>query len=183
MSESHQALAAKAMEELLEAARAQPGDLVVVGCSTSEIAGRAIGTSPGPALGEEMIAGLLPPIRRRGLYLAAQCCEHLNRALVVEEAALRAHGLTRVNALPRPEAGGSFATAAWGACEAPALAERVAAAAGLDIGATLIGMHLRPVAVPVRLSVARIGGAGLVAARSRPPFIGGARAGYDDTLL
>lgn len=183
MSESYEKLAESAMEELLKSAATLPGDIVVVGCSTSEIAGQAIGKGSVPAIGEEIVAGLLPPIRRRGLYLAAQCCEHLNRSLVVEAAALRAHHLTRVNALPRPGAGGSFATAAWQACEAPALAQSVFAAAGLDIGATLIGMHLRPVAVPVRLSVARIGEAGLTAARSRPPFIGGARAHYDDTLL
>lgn len=176
-------LAARAMEELLESAAVEPGDIIIVGCSSSEVAGNRIGTAPMPDLAADIVAGLLPPLRQRGLWLAAQCCEHLNRALVIEREAARVHGLVRVNALPRPGAGGSFATAAWQAMQAPTLAETVQAAAGLDIGATLIGMHLRRVAVPVRLSLAAIGEASLTAARTRPPFIGGGRAVYDETIL
>lgn len=184
-SETHEytRLAARALEELLESAAAEPGDLVVVGCSSSEVAGSKIGTAPAPALAEAIVGGLLPVLQAGGLYLAAQCCEHLNRALVVERAAAKAHGLVQVNALPRPHAGGSFATAAWAALDEPVLVEAVRAVAGLDIGLTLIGMHLRPVAVPVRLSVERIGEAAVAAARSRPPFIGGERAAYDERLL
>lgn len=176
-------LAAQAMEELLAGAATEPGDIVVVGCSSSEVAGSQIGTAPMPQLAADIIAGLLPPLKQRGLWLAAQCCEHLNRALVIEREAARAHDLVRVNALPRPGAGGSFATAAWQAMAAPILAESVQAAAGLDIGATLIGMHLRRVAVPLRLSIGAIGEACLTAARTRPPFIGGERAVYDETIL
>lgn len=175
--------AERAMRQLLEVAKPERGALVVVGCSTSEVAGQKIGTLPGPEIAGAILAGLLPPLREAGLFLAAQCCEHLNRALILEAAALRAHGLVRVNAKPQPKAGGSFATAVWGVLDAPAAVESIQAAAGLDIGATLIGMHLRPVAVPVRLDVARIGMATLVAARTRPKFIGGIRAQYDETLL
>ncbi len=175
--------AAAAMEELLAAAKLAPGEIVVVGCSTSEVAGQRIGTQPGPEIAQAILAGLLPPLQRSGVFLAAQCCEHLNRALIIEAAAASRFGLSPVNVLPQPKAGGSFASAAWQAFSAPVAVEAVQAAAGLDIGATLIGMHLRPVAVPVRLGVAAIGEAGLTAARCRPKFIGGARAVYNEELL
>ncbi len=181
----YEQLAAQAMEELLACAKPDAGQIVVVGCSSSEVSGARIGTAPAPDIGEALVRGMLPLLQARGLFLAAQCCEHLNRALVVEAEALHAHGLVRVNALPRPEAGGSFATAAWHALRAPVLAEGVQAVAGIDIGSTLIGMHLHRslVAVPVRLSAGQIGRAPVTAARTRPRFIGGARAAYDDTLL
>lgn len=181
-NQDYQALAQSAMEELLSLAAWEAGEIVVVGCSSSEVAGWEIGSKSSPELAAALVAGLLGPLREKGLYLAAQCCEHLNRALILEKEALRAHRLEQVNVVPRAKAGGAFATAAWQAMEHPVAAERVAAVAGLDIGATLIGMHLRPVAVPLRLSIKQIGKANVMAARTRPKFIGGARAHYDDGL-
>lgn len=183
MTETLRQQAQQAMAQLLELANLEAGDIVVLGCSTSEVAGHRIGTLPGPEIAAALLEGLLPETQARGLYLAVQCCEHLNRALVVEHAALKAHGLVRVNALPQPKAGGSAATAAWQRFDVPILAEAVTAGAGLDVGNTLIGMHLRPVAIPVRLETARLGQAPLVAARTRPRFIGGVRAVYQQDLL
>ncbi len=173
--------AAMAAEELCEAARLGEGSLVVVGCSSSEVMGDKIGTASSPETAEAILAGLLSVFSPRGIELAAQCCEHLNRALIVEKRA--AKGAEPVNVLPRPKAGGSFATAAYAAFEDPVALEHIRADAGLDIGGTLIGMHLREVAVPLRLTVKSIGEAPLTAARTRPKFIGGARAVYDDSLL
>ncbi|MDL2219848.1 TIGR01440 family protein [Ruminococcaceae bacterium OttesenSCG-928-O06] len=175
--------AAAALLQLLDVAKLQKGDLMVVGCSTSEVAGHTIGTHPGPQVADALLKGMLPLLQNAGLYLAAQCCEHLGRALVVEEAALQRWGLVQVNAVPQPKAGGSFATAAYAALRAPVLVANVQAAAGLDIGHTLIGMHLRAVAVPVRLAQSTIGAAPVVVARTRPPFVGGARAVYNEALL
>ncbi|MEG1404755.1 MAG: TIGR01440 family protein, partial [Oscillospiraceae bacterium] len=114
-----------------------------------------------------------------GIFLAAQCCEHLNRALVVEREAAEKFGLEIVAAVPKPKAGGSFATAAYAAFSNPVLVEHIKAAAGMDIGSTLIGMHLRDVAVPLRLATKKIGEAFLTAAYTRPKFIGGSRAQYE----
>ena len=175
--------ARQAITELLEAARLQPGDIVVVGCSTSEVLGERIGTGSSMDAAGAVMDGILPVLQERGIYLAAQCCEHLNRAIILEAAAARAYGLEPVNVLPQPKAGGSFATTAWQRLQAPVAVERVQAHAGLDIGGTLIGMHLRPVAVPVRLSLKQIGAALLLCARTRPKFIGGCRAVYDETKL
>lgn len=172
-----------AVLELLEAARLQPGDLLVVGCSTSETLGQRIGSGSSEEVGRLLFEAIWQPLRERGIFLAAQCCEHLNRALIVEAEALCRHGLEQVNVLPQPKAGGSFATAAWAGFAQPAAVEAVRAAAGMDIGGTLIGMHLRPVAVPVRLSVRRIGEASLICARTRPKFVGGERARYQPELL
>ena len=122
-------------------------------------------------------------LKERGVYLAAQCCEHLNRALVVERALAESRGLEIVSVVPQPKAGGSFATLAYRAAKDPVVVEEIRADAGLDIGGTLIGMHLKQVAVPVRLSLDHIGSAILLAARTRPKFIGGIRAKYDETLL
>lgn len=176
-------LARQAMEELLSQASTREDDIVVVGCSTSEVAGMEIGTSPQPEIAAALLRGLLAPVHRRRLFFAAQCCEHLNRALVINSQALLCHSLVQVNALPRPNAGGAFATAAWKMLEDPIAVEAVSAAAGIDIGGTMIGMHLRPVAVPVRLSVQSIGKAWISAARTRPKFVGGERTFYDETLL
>ena len=172
-----------AMRELLATAKLTAGEIVVVGCSTSEVAGKKIGTFPGPEIAAALLQGFLPPLEEQGLFLAAQCCEHLNRAIILEHEAMQRHGLAPVNAVPQPKAGGSFATAAWQAFHQPEAVEFVCAAAGLDIGDTLIGMHLRHVAVPVRLSISHIGSARLVAARTRPKFIGGIRAMYNENLL
>ena len=169
--------AAEAMEELVEAAKLRPGQLVVVGCSTSEVTGRRIGSFSAPEIGQALTEGILSVLRPRGLWLAAQCCEHLNRAIILEAEA--AQGLETVNVVPQPKAGGSFATAAYGCFSRPVAVERIRADAGLDIGGTLIGMHLKEVAVPVRLSMDHIGEAILLCARTRPKFIGGSRAKYE----
>ena len=173
--------AVAAATELCETAGLSEGSIVVVGCSTSEVLGDKIGTSSSPEVAKEIVDGLLSVFAPRGIYLAAQCCEHLNRALIVERRALPFAEC--VNVLPRPKAGGSFATAVYAALESPIALEHIRADAGLDIGGTLIGMHLKEVAVPLRLAVKRIGEAPLSAARVRPKFIGGARAVYDENLL
>lgn len=172
-----------AIAELISAAKCNPGDIIVIGCSTSEVAGHKIGTVPAPEIAAALLEGLLPQTQKNGLFLAAQCCEHLERALVIEQDAITAHRLVQVNAIPQPKAGGSFATAAWQSFKKPVLVKEVKAHAGLDIGQTLIGMHIRPVVVPVRLGTTAIGHAGLSAARSRLPFVGGSRAVYDEALL
>ncbi len=172
-----------ALRELLEAARLREGDVLVVGCSSSEAAGQKIGTASSLEIAEAILEGFLPLLEERGILLAAQCCEHLNRALILERAAAVRLGLPQVNVLPQPKAGGSFATAAYRRFRDPAAVESIQAQAGMDIGNTLIGMHLAPVAVPVRLSIRRIGEAPLVCARTRPKFIGGERAVYDSRLL
>ena len=172
-----------AAAELIKTAKLQPGDLLVVGCSSSEITGAKIGTDSKPETAEQVFQAIYDAANAANVFLAAQCCEHLNRALVVESAYAKAHGLEIVNVVPQPKAGGSFATAAYRHFAAPVLVETVKADAGLDIGGTLIGMHLKPVAVPVRLSLQRIGEAILIAARTRPKFIGGVRAVYNEDLL
>lgn len=174
---------AAAMHALLDVAKCRPGDIVVVGCSSSEIIGSKIGTASSPDVAAAVVDAILPIVKERGLYLAAQCCEHLNRALIVEQEAVRVHGLEQVNVVPQPKAGGSFATAVYARMQQPVAVEFVQASAGLDIGGTLIGMHLKRVAVPVRLPVDHIGEAILLAARVRPKFVGGVRAVYDDNLL
>lgn len=175
--------AKKATEELLSVAKLNKGDLLVVGCSSSEITGSKIGTDSRPETAEEVFSGIYGVLKEKGIFLAAQCCEHLNRALVVEKEYAERCGLEIVNAVPQPKAGGSFATAAYEGFSRPVLVETVRADAGLDIGGTLIGMHLKKVAVPVRLSIRSIGEALLIAARTRPKFVGGARAVYDEALL
>ena len=182
MSDTLYQQARQAAEELLAAAKLREGDLLVVGCSSSEITGSKIGTDSRPETAQEVFSGIYDATKERGVFLAAQCCEHLNRALVVEAAYAEAHGLEIVNAVPQPKAGGSFATAAYRGFAQPVLVEAVRADAGLDIGGTLIGMHLKRVAVPVRLSVKFIGEAILLAARTRPKYVGGARAVYDERL-
>ena len=172
------AQARQATEELLEAAHLETGDIFVVGCSSSEIVGGHIGRDSSMEAAAAVLAGVLPPLQEQGVYLAAQCCEHLNRAIVLEREAAKAYGCQIVAAIPQPHAGGSWATSCWRAFKDPVLVEEVRAAAGMDIGGTLIGMHLRRVAVPVRLSLDHIGQAILLCARTRPPFIGGARAVY-----
>ena len=168
-----------AMRELLHHANLQPGALVVVGCSSSEIGGGAIGHASSLELAEAAFAGLWPELQAGGLFLAAQCCEHLNRALIVEREVALARGYEIVSVVPKPKAGGSFATTAWANFRDPVAVEHVQAEAGLDIGLTLIGMHLRHVAVPVRLSVTQIGQARITAATTRPKYIGGCRAQYE----
>lgn len=171
----------QAVTELCDVAKLQPEHILVVGCSTSEVRGSKIGTDSAPATGEELVEAILSVLEPRGIFLAAQCCEHLNRCLILERAA--APGLEPVNVVPQPKAGGSFATAAYRRFRDPVAVEHIRAQAGMDIGGTLIGMHLREVAVPVRLGLKAIGQAPLTAARTRPKFVGGVRAVYDESLL
>ena len=175
------AQARRATEELLEAAHLETGDIFVVGCSSSEIRGGRIGHDSSMEVAAAVLAGMLPPLQEQGVYLAAQCCEHLNRSIVIEREAAKKYGCQIVAAIPQPHAGGRWATNCWRTFKDPVLVEEVKAAAGMDIGGTLIGMHLRRVAVPVRLSMDHIGEAILLCARTRPPFIGGSRAVYSDT--
>ena len=169
------------LAEIIEKAALKAGSLLVIGCSTSEILGERIGTHSAPEVAREVFAAFHRVATERGINLAVQCCEHLNRAIVLERAA--AGGLDPVNVVPKPKAGGSMATAAYEAFSDPVVVEEIRADAGIDIGSTLIGMHLKRVAVPVRLVHDRIGEATVVAARTRPRFIGGARAVYDEDLL
>lgn len=177
MNISEQARAA--VNELFDAAGAKAGQILVVGCSTSEILGKKIGTSGIIAPAEELFGTLKEEAGKRGVFLACQCCEHLNRALVVERECAEKYGLCEVMAVPHEHAGGSFATAAYRGFSEPCLVEEISADMGMDIGSTLIGMHLKRVAVPVRLSVNRIGEAFVTFARVRPKYIGGPRAKYE----
>ena len=168
-----------AAKEILDAAGIEEGGIFVVGCSTSEVAGAGIGTFSSPELAEVVFGSIYQATEEAGVYLAAQCCEHLNRALVIEGACAERYGYDPVSVRPQPKAGGSFATAAWEAFRRPVAVEHIRAHGGMDIGGTLIGMQLRDVAVPVRLRLDHIGQAILLCARTRPKFIGGSRACYE----
>ena len=169
------------MEEFGEKANLKPGNIVVIGCSTSEVLGAKIGTNSNPDTAEEIFRALHDYAEAHQIFLAIQCCEHLNRAIVTERAAAPCAEI--VNVVPLPKAGGSLATQAYANFSDPVVLEQIAADAGIDIGFTLIGMHLKKVAVPVRLENNRIGAATIIAARTRPKFIGGIRAIYQDDLL
>ncbi len=173
--------ARRTVEELWEFAGLKKGDLLVIGGSTSEICGSKIGTNSAPEVAAQVFSGLYDFAKEKGVYLAVQCCEHLNRAIVTEREAVPLGDV--VNVVPQPKAGGSMAAKAYASFADPVVVEQIRADAGLDIGMTLIGMHLKPVAVPVRLKNNRIGEALVVAARTRPKFIGGGRAVYDENLL
>ena len=173
--------AKNAVVEIIEKSKLEKGSVVIVGCSTSEILGKKIGTYSAPEVATEVFAGLYEGAKEKGVFLAIQCCEHLNRAIVMEsEIASR---YERVNVIPEPKAGGSLATVAYSTFKNPIVIEEIKADAGIDIGLTLIGMHLKKVAVPVRLENNKIGEALVVGARTRPKFIGGKRAVYDENLL
>ena len=167
-----------AVTELLAQAGLKPGSLFVVGCSSSEILGNTIGKGGSLEVAETVLNGILPVLEKNGVYLAAQCCEHLNRALILEAEAAEKFGYEPVSVVPWEHGGGSFATAAFRRFRAPVAVEHIRADAGIDIGHTMIGMHLRDVAVPVRLSIKKIGEAPIVCARTRPKLIGGERARY-----
>ena len=171
---------ANAARQLAEAAKLHKGQIVVVGCSTSEVVGHNVGSWSTPEVANAIFEGLNSVFAPMGVYIAAQCCEHLNRALIVEHEAVPNGEI--VNVMPQPKAGSSFATAAYQNFRHPVALEEIKADAGLDIGGTLIGMHLKKVAVPVRLQQNHIGQAILLAARVRPKFIGGERAIYDESL-
>lgn len=167
-----------AVEELLDRSGLKKGSLLVVGCSSSEILGERIGKGSSPEVGIAVAETVLSVLNERGIFLAAQCCEHLNRALVVEREASYNFMLDEVSVRPMPKAGGSFAAAVFDLMDDPVVVEYVKADAGLDIGCTLIGMHLKAVAVPLRLSVRNIGSASVNSAYTRPKLIGGNRAHY-----
>ena len=167
--------------ELYEKAKLKKGDVVVVGCSTSEIIGSKIGTQSSPEVASIVFDALYKCAKKKGINLAFQCCEHLNRAIVVEKDVVPF--AETVNVVPQPKAGGSMATMAYERFCNPVVVEQIKADAGIDIGFTLIGMHLKNVAVPVRLENNKIGEATVLAARSRPKFIGGIRAKYNEDLL
>lgn len=169
-----------AVKELVEKSGVKPGDLVVVGCSSSEVLGEHIGKGSSPETGKLIAETILTVLSENGIFLAAQCCEHLNRALIIERSAAEKFMYDEVCVRPMPKAGGSFATAVYEAMNDPVAVEHVRAKAGLDIGNTLIGMHLKDVAVPLRLSVKKIGEAHVNAAYTRPKLIGGVRAHYPE---
>jgi len=169
-----------AVTELLEQAGLRPGQLLVIGCSSSEMVGRHIGHGSSMEAAQAAFRGIWPVLQEKGIRLAVQCCEHLNRALIMERSTAEAFGFEIVWVKPQPHAGGSFAVTAWNTFTDPVAVETITADAGLDIGGTLIGMHLRRVAVPVRLSLDKIGEAHILCARTRPKFIGGPRAVYQE---
>ena len=167
-------------KELIEVSKIKEGQILVIGCSTSEVAGKGIGSFSSPELAESLFAGIYEAANEAKIYIAAQCCEHLNRALILEEEAAVKYGYEAVNVVPQPKAGGSFATATYKYLNSPVAVEHIRAHAGMDIGDTLIGMHLKDVAVPVRLSSDKIGEAHVVCARTRAKYIGGVRAIYKE---
>ena len=173
--------AKKVISELKDKANLKKGDIVVIGCSTSEIIGSKIGTNSNPDIAKIVFEAIYEYAKENGIYLAIQCCEHLNRAIVIEKEAVPYK--ETVNVVPQPKAGGSMATQAYSHFENPVVVEEIKADAGLDIGFTLIGMHLKKVAVPLRLENNKIGEATILAARVRPKFIGGIRAIYNEELL
>lgn len=183
--ETIQKQAYQAASEVCEAAKLKAGDLFVVGCSTSEVLGEKIGTHSSLDAAGALYAGISRALQERGVFLAAQCCEHLGRALIVEREACIRFRLEEVNVIPQPKAGGSFGTTAYKNFRDPVAVESLQqqASAGIDIGGTLIGMHIRPVVVPLRISLKKIGEASIICARRRPKFVGGSRAVYNEDLL
>jgi len=169
--------------ELLAAANLKEHDLIVVGCSSSEIGSYRIGSHSSPEIGQAVFFSIYEILKARQIYLAAQCCEHLNRALIMENEAAIRYGYEPVNVVPQLKAGGSFASAAYAGFTNPVAVESIQAHAGIDIGNTLIGMHLKPVAVPLRISIGQIGSAPVICARTRAKFIGGERAHYNPAMM
>lgn len=172
-------------KEFIEKAKLKKGQLFVVGCSTSEVLGEKIGTASSYSTAEALFRGISRAAKEAELYLCTQCCEHLNRAIITEREAAVMHGLNPylVNVIPKEKAGGSFSTVAYESFREPVALEKVRADGGIDIGDTFIGMHLKEVAVPLRLSKKTLGSAHITAARVRPKFVGGSRAVYDESLL
>ncbi len=183
MFEQIKADAKAVFTELIDVASLKKGSIVVLGCSTSEIIGDTIGTHSSMDIADAVYDGMYDMLCDKGIYLAAQCCEHLNRALVIEEELANKLNLDIVNAVPQPKAGGSSATTAYSRMKSPVVVEHIRADAGVDIGGTLIGMHLKETAVPLRLKQKTIGKAFVSSARTRAKFIGGERTAYDKNLL
>ncbi len=178
MYEEITAQARQAVTELIEQAKLKEGQVLVIGCSSSEMVGKRIGKGSSLEAAQAAFAGIYPVLQEKGIWLAVQCCEHLNRSLIVERKLAEEKGWEIVNVVPQPHAGGSFAVTAYANFADPVAVETIVADAGMDIGGTLIGMHLRRVAVPVRLSLNHIGEAILLCARTRPKYVGGSRAVY-----
>ncbi len=179
MYETIKAQAKALIKEFLKKTDAKEGSLLVIGCSTSEILGEQIGTHSAYEAAEALFSGIYPVLKKKGVFLAAQCCEHLNRALVMEKKVAKAMGYEAVCVVPKPKAGGSFATACYENFSEPVVVEHIRADLGIDIGGTLIGMHLKEVAVPIRTENNMIGKAFVLCAYTRPKLIGGARAAYE----
>ena len=173
----------KVFTELIEKSNLKKGDLLVIGCSTSEIIGSIIGSNSQIDVAEALFESFYPIMKEKGIYIAAQCCEHLGRVLCIEREYAEKLLIPIVNVIPQPKAGGSLATTAYKTFKDPVMVEHIKADAGIDIGGTLIGMNLKEVAVPLRLSVTKIGCANIICARTRPKFVGGERAVYDKTLM
>lgn len=171
-----------AVLEVIEKARLKEGSILVIGCSTSEVVGEHIGKASSLEIAKELFDAIYPELESRGIFIAAQCCEHLNRAIITSKECADKYLLEQVNVRPRIKAGGSFATVVYESINSPVAVEHIRADAGIDIGNTLIGMHLKEVAVPLRLSINKIGEANIVCARTRLKFIGGERADYVDEL-
>ena len=167
--------------EVIEKAGLVKGQIFVVGCSSSEVCGDKIGTNSNLEVAQAVFKGIYDVLQEKGIYLVAQCCEHLNRAIIVEREAVPFSDI--VNVVPQPKAGGSFGTTAYKTFKQPVAVEEIKADAGIDIGGTLIGMHLKKVAVPLKLDHHTIGQANVLGARVRPKFIGGERAVYDENLM
>lgn len=173
----------KVLQELILKSKLNSGNIVVVGCSTSEVMGQEIGTCSNIDIAQSLFDGFIEIINENGLFLAAQCCEHLNRAIVIEQQVAYKLNLDIVNVVPVLKAGGAFSTVCWNNFKKPVIVETIKADCGIDIGGTLIGMHIKPTVVPVRTSIRNIGCANIVCARRRPKFIGGERAKYDLNLI
>lgn len=167
------------INEIISSADLKEGSLIVIGCSSSEIIGSKIGSNSAFDVAEAVFNVIYPILKAKKIDLACQCCEHLNRVLIVEKSVAEKHGFEIVSVVPQPKAGGSWATAAYQKFEQPVAVEFIKADAGLDIGGTLIGMHLKHVAVPLRLSINKIGEANILCAKTRPKYIGGERAKYN----
>ncbi|MBQ8546286.1 MAG: TIGR01440 family protein [Clostridia bacterium] len=172
----------QAIKELCDVAKLKAGDILVIGCSTSEVLGDKIGTNGSEDIAEQIYDAITYVLVQKRIYPAFQCCEHLNRAIVIERECMPSY-CEEVNVVPQRNAGGSLATYAYNCFSDPVVVEEIKADAGIDIGSTLIGMHLKKVAVPVRLSISKIGEANIVCARTRPKFIGGVRAKYNENLF
>ncbi len=168
-----------AIDGILNSINLKAGDIFVVGCSSSEILGSKIGKGSSFEAAKIVYGVISAKLAQKGIYLAAQCCEHLNRAIVIERECAEKYGYDIVAVIPQPKAGGSFATITYENMNSPVVVEHIKAHAGIDIGGTLIGMHLRDVAVPLRVEVSKIGEANIICAYTRPKFIGGIRAIYE----
>ena len=170
--------ALRVFNELIEQADFEEDDILVVGCSSSEVAGKKLGTFSSEEIGLAIAETFFEASKKHGIHLAAQCCEHLNRALIIEKSVAKKRGYEIVRVVPKLKAGGSFATAAYSLLPDAVAVEHISAEMGIDIGDVMIGMHLKNVAVPIRVETKNIGEAHVVCAKTRPKLIGGERAKY-----